>query len=44
MQRFGKNARKLYEEKYTAEKNYRQLEKIYSKMISDNQVQSIQKS
>jgi glycosyltransferase involved in cell wall biosynthesis len=44
MQRFGKNARKIYEEKYTAEQNYRQLENIYSKVISYNQVQSIQKS
>ena len=35
MREMGKNARKEYEEKYTAEKNYQQLMNIYKEVISN---------
>ncbi len=37
MGRMGKNARRAYEDKYTAEINYNQLMKIYGEAIEENQ-------
>ena len=36
MRRMGQNARRVYEEKYTPETNYRQLIRIYSEAIEEN--------
>jgi glycosyltransferase involved in cell wall biosynthesis len=33
MHRMGRNARRVYEEKYTPEVNYRQLMEIYQKVV-----------
>ncbi len=38
MKEMGMNARKVYEEKYTAEKNYKILLGIYNMLVKKNKI------